>query len=304
MGVATRAMSRPLGRVQRASSRPTGIGQRRHLFDALGHRFDARVVRAPAGRAWRAAMPSALAASRSSRIGGQNFGLARANGGGGGAATPCSWSRRSASRTARAASRAASAERHHLGGQAHRSCRARSCRLSRQRQIVAMDHLVPATIAQNGLDFDRAFAGDPLCVRRIIGGQAARDFAALAGPCTSTASPRSKRPSIWRMPAGSRLLPSASALTAPSSMISAPSRLEHAGDPALARRGRRQRWRGKACGARPCAIAATGLSVSPLAMIDFAARAGGDLGGDQLGRHAAAADAGDASRPPSPRSPA
>ena len=75
-----------------------------------------------------------------------------------------------------------------------------------------MDHLVPATIAQNGLDFDRALAGDPLCVRRIIGRQAARDFAALAGLCTSTASPRSKRPSIWRMPAGSRLLPSLSAL--------------------------------------------------------------------------------------------
>ena len=48
-----------------------------------------------------------------------------------------------------------------------------------QRQIVAMDHFVPATIAQNGLDFDGAFAGDPLCVRRIVSRQAAGDFAAF-----------------------------------------------------------------------------------------------------------------------------
>ena len=27
-----------------------------------------------------------------------------------------------------------------------------------------MDHFVPATIAQNGLDFDRALAGDPFPV--------------------------------------------------------------------------------------------------------------------------------------------
>ena len=38
-----------------------------------------------------------------------------------------------------------------------------------------MDHLVPPTIAQNRLDFDRAFARDPFCVGRIVGGQATGD---------------------------------------------------------------------------------------------------------------------------------
>ena len=43
-----------------------------------------------------------------------------------------------------------------------------------------MDHLVPATIAQNGLDFDGALAGDPLCIRRIVRSQAPGNLAAIA----------------------------------------------------------------------------------------------------------------------------
>src|ERR1700760_51410 len=48
-----------------------------------------------------------------------------------------------------------------------------------QNQVVAMDHFVPATIAQNGLDFDRAFTGDPLRVGRIVSRQTTSDFPAL-----------------------------------------------------------------------------------------------------------------------------
>src|SRR6266700_3751636 len=46
-----------------------------------------------------------------------------------------------------------------------------------ERQIVAMDHLIAATIAQNALDFDRAPPDQPARILVIVGDESARDLA-------------------------------------------------------------------------------------------------------------------------------
>src|SRR6266566_4339897 len=46
-----------------------------------------------------------------------------------------------------------------------------------ERQIVAMDHLIAATIAENALDFDRAAPHQPARILVIIGDKATREVA-------------------------------------------------------------------------------------------------------------------------------
>src|SRR5882672_10804451 len=48
-----------------------------------------------------------------------------------------------------------------------------------ERQIVAMDHLIAATIAQNALDFDRTPPHQPARILVIIGDEAARELAPI-----------------------------------------------------------------------------------------------------------------------------
>src|SRR5258705_13289155 len=48
-----------------------------------------------------------------------------------------------------------------------------------ERQIVTMDHLIAATIAQNALDFDRAPPDQPARILVIVGDEPARELAAV-----------------------------------------------------------------------------------------------------------------------------
>ncbi len=190
---------------------------------------------------------------------------------------------------ARAAARAALPSARISAARASLVRRAGSC--SRHHQIVAMDHLIAATIAQNGLDFDAALARDALGIRMPHRRPAHAQFRAPRHRARSPHRRVRTRPSIWRMPAGRRLLPSFSARTAPASMMSAPCRFHHACDPAFAGGG--------GCGAGMKTGGARAIADRGERMIGFAfgdhdvcARAGCDFCGDQFGRHAAAADAG------------
>src|SRR5690348_12216780 len=51
---------------------------------------------------------------------------------------------------------------------------------SGQRQVVAMNDFVAATISQDRLDFERALTGDALGIGCAIGNKTARDLAAFA----------------------------------------------------------------------------------------------------------------------------
>ena len=294
MGVATRAMSSPLGRVQRASSRPTGSGKRGDVFDALGHRFDALVVeRQPVEHGagarlppWPPAMSCALAA-RMSALAARMAAAA--------ASSALFLVSVDASRSARAPPRA------RLRPCASISASSASVRLSAR----SSRRLPSAPDRRDGSSRRGHDSREWPRFRRVrlpamrsasrgaIGGKPARDFAARAG--------RLHQHRIAALEAAVDLADAGG-----QQALAFGQRLGRAGiddQRAFAASARRRssacaprrawRWRESAWRARRCATAASGCVVLPLAMMTSQPAAVAILRRDQFGRHAAAADAGD-----------
>ncbi len=140
--------------------------------------------RASAGRAWRPRAWRCSAASRSCRLAARIALLCRAD-----ARRPLPERRGLRLGLARASGRRRRARRSAPGRASRRFevgfapvC---SAAVIAQHQIVAMDHLVAATVAEDGLDFTAFVAGDGAGVVARIGRQAARQLAAVLGRARS-----------------------------------------------------------------------------------------------------------------------
>ncbi len=211
MGVATRAMSSPLGTVQRASSRPMGSGSAATSSTPLAiasMRLSSSVSRSRSAGV--KPLPAAMSFALAARMSALRARIAAAA-----ASKALFFVSVEASRIARAAPFAAAPSA--IISSRRLTIRSPSARGRRDGS------------SRRGRD-SRGSPRSPPCAcrrcarrrpRRKLQGRAR--FSRPAWSFTSTASPRWKRPSIWRMPAGSRLLPSASARAAPASMISMPS---------------------------------------------------------------------------------
>src|SRR5258706_7869206 len=181
MGVDTRNMSRPFGRRQRASSRPTGSGRLATSATAwavASTRLASNFRRSISAGVRLRAAPPFMSSSLAARICSCAARIASAA-----ASSALFFCAVEASRKAAAASRAARPMACISASSVLRSfsCTFMASGLHRmgERQIVAMDHLIAATIAQNALDFDRAPPDQPARILVIVGDEPARELAAV-----------------------------------------------------------------------------------------------------------------------------
>ena len=133
-------------------------------------------------------------------------------------------------------------------------------------EVVAVDHLVAATVAEKLLDFTAFVARDAARVGVGVGHQAARHLASAGGraPPPRRRARSGPRPPVT--PAGSRLLPDRSAASAPSSTVSVPAGLSDAGDPVLARRARARLRQEPGLARAPCRGRAGHAALRPSAI--------------------------------------
>src|SRR5258706_15231568 len=179
MGVDTRNMSRPFGRRQRASSRPTGSGRLATSATAwavASTRLASNFRRSISAGVRLRAAPPFMSSSLAARICSCAARIASAA-----ASSALFFCAVEASRKAAAASRAARPMACISASRVLRSfaCTFMASGLHRmgERQIVAMDHLIAATIAQNALDFDRTPPHQPARILAIVSDEAACELA-------------------------------------------------------------------------------------------------------------------------------
>ena len=197
---------------------------------------------------------------------------------------------------ARGAGRAADAPHDlgHVGPLPVRSCRfGRSAGhgRSQQDQVVTMNDFIAAAKAQQLLDLADFAADDARRIAVRVGADAARDLERRPAPRMLTVSPRSKRPTRPRHARRQQALaPAAARAPRPRRHAIAPAGFKV---PAIHCLRVAERRRGSArtrCSARRPRCASADAGCAPLAMHRWQPAADRDLGGGDLGLHAARTD--------------